>query len=188
MYFLSRCTRPSSYLWLRTGLVTPLLPHLQLPLNTLMPKQNCRHLADDIFKCIFLNENVWIFLKISPKFVSKVRIHNIPALVQIMAWRRPGAKPLSEPMMVSLLMHICATRPQWALLPQSCTKLPVYTRPNIYPLLIQIMACRLVGAKPLSEPMLQYLLVPTWCCVIKVVFIHRITIPRVWVFCRNLNL
>ena len=29
-----------------------------------------------------------------------------------MAWRRPGDKPLSEPMMVSLPMHICVTRPQ----------------------------------------------------------------------------
>ena len=37
----------------------------------------------------------------------------IPALVQIMAWRRPGDKPLSEPMTISLLMHICVTRPQW---------------------------------------------------------------------------
>ena len=30
-----------------------------------------------------------------------------------MAWRRPGDKPLSEPMMVILLTHICVTRPQW---------------------------------------------------------------------------
>ena len=30
-----------------------------------------------------------------------------------MAWRRPGDKPLSDPMMVSLLTHICVTRPQW---------------------------------------------------------------------------
>ena len=30
-----------------------------------------------------------------------------------MACRRPGDKPLSEPMMVSLLTHICVTRPQW---------------------------------------------------------------------------
>ena len=30
-----------------------------------------------------------------------------------MAWRRSGDKPLSEPMMVSLLTHICVTRPQW---------------------------------------------------------------------------
>ena len=30
-----------------------------------------------------------------------------------MAWHRPGDKPLFEPMMVSLLTHICVTRPQW---------------------------------------------------------------------------
>ena len=30
-----------------------------------------------------------------------------------MAWRRLGDKPLSEPMMISLPMHICVTRPQW---------------------------------------------------------------------------
>ena len=57
-------------------------------------------LADDIFKCIFFNENVYISLNISLKFVPKVRIDNIPALVQIVAWRRPGDKPLFEPMMV----------------------------------------------------------------------------------------
>ena len=81
--------------------------------KSLRPRQNRRHFADDIFKCICLNENEWISLKISLKFVLKIRINNIPALVQIMAWRRPGDKPLSEPMMVSLLTHICVTRPQW---------------------------------------------------------------------------
>ena len=39
--------------------------------------------------------------------------NKFPALVQIMACRQPGDKPLSEPMMESLLMHICVTRPQW---------------------------------------------------------------------------
>ena len=81
--------------------------------NTLRPRQNGRHFPDDIFKCIFLNENVWISIKISLKFVPKVPIDNIPALVQIMAWRRSGDKPLYEAMMVSLLTHICVTRPQW---------------------------------------------------------------------------
>ena len=80
--------------------------------NSLRPRQNRRHFADDIFKCIFLNENVWISIKLSLKFVPKGPIDNIPALVQIMAWRRPGDKPLSEPMMLSLLTHICVTRPQ----------------------------------------------------------------------------
>ena len=81
--------------------------------NTLRPRRNGRHLADDIFKCIFLNENVWIPIKISLKFVPKGPINYIPALVQIMAWRRPGDKPLSELMMVRLPTHICVTRPQW---------------------------------------------------------------------------
>ena len=49
-------------------------------------------------------------------FVPKVPIKNIPALVQIMAWRRSGAKPLSEPMIVSLMTHICITRPQLVLI------------------------------------------------------------------------
>ena len=70
-------------------------------LNSLRPRPNRRHFADDIFKCIFENENEWISPRISLKFVSKVRINNIPALVQIMAWCRPGNKPLSETMMVS---------------------------------------------------------------------------------------
>ena len=60
-----------------------------LPFNTLGPRQNGRHFADDIFKCIFLNENVWISIKISFDFVPKGPINNISALVQIMAWRRP---------------------------------------------------------------------------------------------------
>ena len=81
--------------------------------NTLRPRQNGCHFPDDIFKCIFLNENAWISIKISLKFVPKCPINKIPALVQIMAWRRSGDKPISEPMMVSLLTHICVTQPQW---------------------------------------------------------------------------
>ena len=69
-------------------------------LNTLRLRQNGRHFPDDIFKCIFLNKNIWISIKISLNFVPGVRINNIPVLVQIMAWRRPGDKPLSEPTMV----------------------------------------------------------------------------------------
>ena len=65
--------------------------------NTLRPRQNGRHFPDDISKCIFLNENVLISMKISLKFVPKGQINNIPALVQIIAWRRPGDKPLSNP-------------------------------------------------------------------------------------------
>ena len=80
---------------------------------SLRPRQNGRNFADDTFKHIFLNQNVRISIKISLKFVPKSPINYIPALVQIMAWRRPGDKPLSEPMMVRLPTHIWVTRPQW---------------------------------------------------------------------------
>ena len=55
--------------------------YLQQLLNSLMPRENGRHFADDIFKWIFLNENVWIPIKISLKFVPKGPINIIPALV-----------------------------------------------------------------------------------------------------------
>ena len=54
-----------------------------------------------------------ISIDISLNFVPKGPINNIPALVQIMAWRLPGDKPSSEPMIVSLPTHICVTRPHW---------------------------------------------------------------------------
>ena len=54
----------------------------------------------------FFNENVWIAIKISLKFIPKGPINNILALVQVMAWRRPGNKQLSEPMLVCLLTHM----------------------------------------------------------------------------------
>ena len=81
--------------------------------DTLRLRQNGRHFTDDTFKRISVNENVRISIKFSLKFILKCPINNIPALVLIMAWRRPGDKPLSEPVMVSLLTHICVTRPRW---------------------------------------------------------------------------
>ena len=80
---------------------------------TLRPRQNRRHATDSILKCIFLNENVSIPFKISLKFVPKGPINNIPSLAQIKASRRPGAKPLSESVIVSLSTNIYVTWPQW---------------------------------------------------------------------------
>ena len=50
-------------------------------INKMRPRRNCRHFADDIFKCILLYENVWISQKISLKFVFKFPIYNIQVLV-----------------------------------------------------------------------------------------------------------
>ena len=112
--FHRECWRYQYLIWSWKILIHKLQPHLpganglKLCINTLRPRQNGRHFAD-IFKRIFLNENI----KISLKFVPKGSFNNISALVQIMAWRRPGDKPLSESMMVNLPTHICVTRPQW---------------------------------------------------------------------------
>ena len=70
--------------------------------NSSPPRRNGRHFADDIFKCIFVNEKFRILIKISLKFVPRGPIDN-PALVSIMAWRRIGDKPLSEPMLTQFI-------------------------------------------------------------------------------------
>ena len=72
--------------------------------NTLRPRQNGHHFADDSFKCIFMNEEICNLIQNSLKFVPSIPIDNKSALVQIMAWRQWWP---------SLLMHICVTRLQW---------------------------------------------------------------------------
>ena len=69
------------------------------PVESSPLEQNDRHFANDIFGCIFVNEKFCILIKFSLKFIPTGPITNIPALVQIVAWRRPGDKPLSEPML-----------------------------------------------------------------------------------------
>ena len=106
-------TQVSLFQFLYFPVLTLFIPNTSEAFNTLRPRQNGRHFADDIFKRIFVNENILIPIKISLKFDPRGSINNIPALVQIMAWCRPGDKPLSELMMVNLLTHICVSRPQW---------------------------------------------------------------------------
>ena len=68
-------------------------------INSSLPGQNGFLFADDIFRCILRNEKFCISIKISLKFVAKFPIDNNLALLQIMAWRRIGDKPLSRPML-----------------------------------------------------------------------------------------
>ena len=82
-------------------------------ITTLRPRRNGQNFADGIFKRFFFSENIWISIKTSWNFVPNGPINNIPSFVQKMAWRRPGDKPLYEPMIDSLLTYICVTRPQW---------------------------------------------------------------------------
>ena len=72
------------------------------------------HWDRDTPKCIFLNNNFRISIEISLKFVpAKGLINNTAVLVQIMAWRQPGDKPLSKSTLVILPTYICVTWPQW---------------------------------------------------------------------------
>ena len=63
------------------------------------PRQNGHHFAGDIFRCIFVNDKFCILIEISLKFVPYGLVDNSQALVQIMAWRRIGDKPFSEPIL-----------------------------------------------------------------------------------------
>ena len=63
------------------------------------PGQNGCHFTDNIFRCIFVNENFCFLIKSSIKFVPKGPIDNNPTLVLRMAWRQTGNKPLSQPML-----------------------------------------------------------------------------------------
>ena len=72
-------------------------------LNPFAYRQNGRYFPDGILKCMFVNENFCIFFNIRVTFVPRDPIHNMSALAKIMALRRPGNKPLSQPM----LTHLC---------------------------------------------------------------------------------
>ena len=91
-----------------TWCIMPSQKFATMLLNTLRPKQNVRHFAEAIFKCIFLNEKAEISIKIALQFVPKDSINNISALFQIMPWHWLVNKPLSETM-----IHICITWPHW---------------------------------------------------------------------------
>ena len=53
----------------------------------------------DIFKYIFMNEKLSISIQFSLEFIHEGLIDKKSTLVQVMAWRRTGAKPLPEPRM-----------------------------------------------------------------------------------------
>ena len=67
--------------------------------NSSPPERNGRHFADDIFRCIFVNEKFCLLIQIPLKFVPKGQIDYKSVLVRVMAWRRTGDRPLPEPML-----------------------------------------------------------------------------------------
>ena len=72
--------------------------HKQLILIHRNRDKNNHNLADDILSRIFVNQNVWISIKMSLKFVLNGPVANMPAYVQIVALCQTGDKPISGPM------------------------------------------------------------------------------------------
>ena len=104
---------------------------------------------DDIFKCIFLTENVIISITISLQFVPKGSINNIPTMVQI-----------------RLSMHTCVTRPQWVNCFECCYNLPktitmsvlfgpggLYVRLWTGSGFVKLLDWRIFVAKPFFKPL-----------------------------------
>ena len=77
----------------------------KIDVNSSLPAQVGCDFADDMFRCIFMNEKVFHVVRISLKSVRKGPVDNISALVQIMAWYRTGDKALTEPMLAQY--HWC---------------------------------------------------------------------------------
>ena len=100
-----------SFQWKYIHLFNQVFYYVTLPIST--AEHWDRDKMADIFQCIIFDEHFSIAIKRSLEFVLKGPSSTIPALVQIMVWRRPGDKSLSEQMMVHLPTHICGTRPQW---------------------------------------------------------------------------
>ena len=71
--------------------------------NILRPRQTGRHFADNSFKRIFMDAKFYMLIQISLKSVPKGPIDNKAVLVHVMAWRRTGDKPLSEPMLTQFI-------------------------------------------------------------------------------------
>ena len=67
-----------------------------MQLTHLPPDKMATSLADDTF---IFNENDRILIQISLKFIPRGPVDIKPALVQVMAWRQTGDKPLPEPML-----------------------------------------------------------------------------------------
>ena len=79
---------------------------------TMRPRQNCGHFTDEIIDtCILYCKNIVLFIHVSLKIISKCPIYNKPTLVQIMAWRWVGNKPLSDQWWPGLLMYKCHPSP-----------------------------------------------------------------------------
>ena len=84
-------------MWYGRNAIIPACFHNSWRDDTLRPRQQGCHYANNTFIFIFVNENCSILTKISLKFISNDLINSKPSLVQIVTQHHTGNKPLSEP-------------------------------------------------------------------------------------------
>ena len=116
-------------------------------------RDEMNNISQTTFSNVFSSMKMFQFrLKFHWRLFPRVQL--TIALVQIMAWRRSGDKPLSEPMIVRLPTHICTTRPQWvttltsgfvAIIPD------VYFSNSLYRLILNRMVAWALAVKLLSD-------------------------------------
>ena len=104
------CVRELGYHWPQLCLVTSATKHCTGRVNDDLLSTRIKMVA--ISQTTFWNAFSWITLYEFRSTFHWVlflgdQTSDIPTLVHIMAWRRPGDKPLSEPMKFSLLTRIC---------------------------------------------------------------------------------
>ena len=117
--FFLRASSTNRWSWTRSGVSTWIgddyrthpCPNSYSGLKLLRPRKMAA-ISQTTFSNAFSLMKIYM-IQISLNFVPKGPINNISALVQVMAWHRLGDKPLAEPIMVSLMTHICVTRSQW---------------------------------------------------------------------------
>ena len=101
-------TKPRRYYYLRGPPTISLIKFKHIEAES-----SGRYFPHDKFKCIFLNKDIWILIKISLKFVPKRPFNNESALgLEIAQCRRTGDKALSETILSSLT-HIWGARGRW---------------------------------------------------------------------------
>ena len=99
--------------------------------NTLRSRQKGTPFRRRHFQVHYLERNVWIPIELSLKLVLKGPIKDIPALVKIMAWRRPSLY-LEQ----WFPMQICVTQPQWVILDHHGQVFITFSKPGFVRLLI----------------------------------------------------
>ena len=91
----------------------PLIKYKERNTNTQWGRDKIAAILQMTYQNLLYCKKIVLFIQISLKIVSKGPIYNKHTLMQIMAWRWVGNKPLSDQWWPGLLMHKCITRPKW---------------------------------------------------------------------------